>query len=260
MAVFVVFLALVLLSAALEVFVVVKIISAGEVDALKGAVVAINGTGLAALLAAFIKLVRRQFVAGDMVSEDHLLDYFKGRLRSIDGVVSLADASRRKQLATELVRECLRLAESVLRGWIGNYHFELSVFENADEPVIVAYYDSGGGLEPRSKPQRDANPNYYREHGYEVVELLSNPGNNVHALPNTRKGEHDYSFANEEQRRRIGSTVLHCFCNDGPRALVIACDRAKVLKKDRRIETLVRAVGTAMHGEYAHDTLLGGSA
>lgn len=258
-AVFVVYLLLVLFSAGLEVFIIVKMVSAGEVDKLNVVISALNGTGLAALLLVFTGLVKRQFVVNDMISEGQLRTYFEGRLRSLSSLASLAAEQDRRRLATELVRECCRFAESVLKGWVGEYYFELSVFEDAVHPVIVAYYDSGGETEPRSKAARESNPEYYRQQKYEVVELLERPGNTVIYLPDTRSAQLHYSFTSEDQKRRIGSSILYCFCNERPRAVVITCDKSQSLAPDRRLETLLRALGQAMRAEYMHRDLVAAS-
>jgi hypothetical protein len=256
---FVVFLLLVVVSAALEVILVFQILSTSQVSNLSTAITAINSGGLAVFLVIFARLVQANFAATDMVTEYQLSKYFEGRLDILNGVASLSESIVRNRVTTELVRECLRLAESILKDWIGEYHYELSVFENKANPIIIAYYESGGEIEPRSKYARDVDPEFYRTRRYEVVELLENPANKIIYLTNTRSSAYSYSFLNEEQRNRIGSSILYCFCNEGPRAIVITCDKEGTFTSDRRLETLVRALGTAMRAEYAHDKLVASS-
>lgn len=248
--IFRVFIILVMASACLEIFIIMNVINTGDVRSYKSIVAILNGGGLFLLFRKFIRMIDDVFRKLDMIDERHLKSYFENRLACLNYESPPENLNALYSIISALSQQILKLTESILYGWIGPFHFELSVFENSTTPRIIAYYDSGGDNEPRSKKAREDDPDYYRKKRHEVVELLENPNNSIFYLPNTHLPEASYSFLNKEQEKNIKSTLLYCFCNDGPCALVITCDRPGALAQDPRLDSLIRAIGLAMRAEY----------
>ena len=149
-----------------------------------------------------------------------------------------------------LLGEVLRMTEEILRNWIGEYQYELSVFTDRDHPKIIAYYETGGQNTPRSMLQREEDPDYYKKNSYKVVELLVNPSNKVITISKTTDPEVNYKFLNQKQIEKIKSTLLYSFCLNTPMALVVVCDVPGVIdKNDNRLINLINAVGMAMKFE-----------
>jgi len=238
----------VIASAALEIFIVLYMVLTKNAGQLETILFVLNGTGLIMLFRTFNKMVKGHISYNEMITEDHLKSYFENRLSCVNTALPPRIKEEIDKLNSLLAQQILRFAENVLKGWVHGHHFELSIFEDSQHPKIVAYYDSGGESEPRSKNAREKDPNYYENNRYEVVELLKKPGSSVIYIADTHASQ--YSFVNPEQQHNIKSSLLYCFSNEGPRALVVTCDRQNALRRDPRIDAFVRAVGTALRAEY----------
>lgn len=201
---------------------------------------------LACFIRAFRKLVNRTFIDKDLINEDDLKKFFRNRLDRISSYPHITPENK-TLVCHALLGEVLRMTEEILRNWIGEYQYELSVFTDRDHPKIIAYYETGGQSTPRSKRQRERDPDYYKISGYKVVELLDNPSNEVIAISKTTDPEVNYRFLNQKQAEKIKSTLLYSFCLNSPMALVVVCDAPGVIdKSDPRLINLVNAVGMAM--------------
>jgi hypothetical protein len=240
----------VIASGALEIYLILKIIDGSKLEVIKSALTILNGSGLFILFRIFIKMVDKLFNPNEMITEEHIKKYFENRLNTLDGSNGITEINEIYKLISTLTQQILKFTESILKGWIGNYHYELSVFENSITPSIISYYDSGGENEARSQKLRENDPEYYIKKKYEVVELLNHPSNKIVFLPDTQSSNVNYSFTSKNQADNIKSTLLYCFCNEGPRVLVITCDSKSKLTANSRIESLIRAIGTAMRAEY----------
>jgi len=194
----------------------------------------------------------RKFVAKEFTEriniEDSLKDYFHRRfsvLRSVNNPIN------RETLQHDLSRQALIFLEQILCEAIGMNHYELSVFSNKDHPEIICYFDSNKNETPRSSQERKIDPDYYKKHKYEVVDLLLSPVTKPVVISRTEDPSVQYSFVDDHQKRFIKSTLLYCFDIDSPRALVITCDRAQAFsKEDHNFTKLVAAAGLAIRGEY----------
>lgn len=240
---------LTLAAAGLEVWLIVRIVELGQVSILSGVLAALDGAALLYFLRLFAKITEQTFAKKDLVPEENLRNYFRGKNSFISSFKAVNRANR-DVFVCQLVRELLRFLEELLRSWVGPYHYELSVFSNRDFPEIVAYYETGGQTVPRSHVARQQDPEYYKKMKYEVAELLEHPSPEVIYIPETESHDMRYSFVDESQRMRIKSTVLHCLSVDVPRALVVVCDRRRTLREDIRLTTLIQAMGVAIESEY----------
>ena len=189
----------VIASGVLEAYLIIKIVEGEKLDIIKPALTILNGGGLFALFKIFIKMVNSLFNTNEMITEEHIKTYFENRLSTLTGSDEYTGIEEMYKLISSLTEQILKFTESVLKGWIGSHHYELSVFENPDTPIIISYYDSGGETESRSQKQRSDDPRYYIKQGYEVVELLKNPSNNIVFLKDTQSSKIHYSFTSKKQ-------------------------------------------------------------
>lgn len=150
-----------------------------------------------------------------------------------------------KTITSHAIGGALEAAIEYLRDKYGEGRFEISIFHNREEPDILFYRDSVGNKEPSSADGRRKEPQYYRAHKYEAVELLDNPSDRILIYPSLTTLTATYSFATEEQKKRIRSTVLHSFTFREPHVLVLVADRKSVFQKDD--STLIEFVGCLGH-------------
>lgn len=246
-----VFLILVLASAGLEIYVVVRMIELQEVARLGTVVAVVNGTGLAALLVVFVRLLTRQYLLQDFISERHLQAYVDRRLMAVRHAVDLTTEAGIRELDTSLSRACLRLLEEILRDWYGNHRFQLSVFANPAHPEIVCYWDTANHELPRSHNERLQDRDYYRKQRYAVIDVIEQRSPDTLVVADTRSDASKYSYVNAEQRQNIGSTLLFRFSTQEPGVLVVACDQSEIFhSSDTRLWTLVSAIGIAVRSEW----------
>ena len=239
------------MSAALEVWVIYKVIQTSEVSLLKGTLSIINAGALVYFIRIFAKLVNRTFIDKDLITEEDLKKYFRRRLDLINFHPAL-DTSNKDTFCRGLFGEVLRMTEEILRNWLGPHLYELSVFSDQDHPKILAYYETGGQDNPRSKLMREKDSDYYKKSEYKVVELLDNPSSEVIIIPKTTDPGVRYKFLTDEQREKIKSTLLYCFCMQTPLALVVVCDFPDAInRQDSRLINLIHAVGMAMNCDHS---------
>lgn len=251
------FLILAVASAALEAYIVVRVIDAGKLDALKTIFGAINGTGLALLLRLFIQLLRQEYLSGDSITEHHLANYFRHRLETVSHTGQVESRGAYKALQLGLSHSNLRLLDELLRSCYGWHRYQLSVFANREHPEICCYYDSAGQDLPRSHRFRIEDPDYYRRAKYEVVDLLDAVAPDYVVISNTRDHKSGYAFVNEEQKGRIGSTVLFRFAVDQPGVLVVVSDQGDLFQtSDDRLHSLIAAIGMAIRLEWTLEAKL----
>ena len=241
-------------SAGLEVYVVVLLVGLREFDALKTVVAVLNGTGLAFSFRLFLQIVRKEFLAGGSITENHLTRYFGRRVDTVSRTPEIRSRDEYSALRLHLSQENLRFLEDILRSCYGPHRYQLSVFTNSEHPEISCYYDSAGQHVPRSHQARQEDPDYYRNQRYEVVDLLDARARDYIVIPDTHK-PNSYSFANQEQRSTIGSTVLFRFAVEPPGALVVVSDEPNLFQEsDSRLFAVVSAVGMAIRLELLLET------
>lgn len=150
-------------------------------------------------------------------------------------------------LSAKLITVYLELLEQLLSRKIGAQEFAISIFCDAENPKIVAYYDSNSRRVPRSKPHRDENPKYYVEKGYEVVKLLNNPSTGFIVKTDLMKDSQSYNFVTGQQRRQIRSTILYAISPVWPAAIVVTCNKAGAFSQnDQTLKDLIRGLGSAI--------------
>jgi hypothetical protein len=246
-------------SAGLEVYIVVLLVSIREFDALKTVIAVLNGTGLAFLFRLFLQVIRKEFLSGGSITENHLATFFGRRVDTVMRIPEIRSRGEYSSLTTHLSQENLRFFEDILRSCYGPHRYQLSVFTNSRHPEISCYYDSAGQHLPRSHQFRQQDPDYYRKQGYEVVDLLEAQARDYIVIPDTHKSKR-YSFVNQEQKSTIGSTVLFRFAIDNPGALVVVSDEPNLFQeRDSRLYTMVSAVGLAIRLELMLERKMAGA-
>lgn len=229
--------ALALASGGVELWLFVHIVSSGEVDSLEAIVACLNGAFVFAATKMLIDAWRAQFISRTEVLDLRgLSDCHSGRLQ----LVSVHEASNPQpvqEINRQLITQYLKLLERLLNANLGSHHYELSLFCGANEPEIVAYYDSNSNTTPRSHTHRKANKLYYIENKYQVVEILKKPSTRTHYIKDTQSDAEDYSFTSDAQKGKVRSTLIHCVDIKWPAAIVITCDKEKVLANEREFRT-----------------------
>lgn len=230
--IFIVGVIMALASSGVELWLFIVLVNEGNYEIIKLAIAAANGL----LVFGSIKMIMESW-RSLFINETGPVDL--GRLSNCHSrrlqVVNQADLNSPHivpSLNRQLITQYLVLLEGLLQANLGHNHYELSLFCDANEPEILAYFDSNGNMTPRSHVKRLENPNYYIENNYEVVELLKAPSTETQFVENTLADTEDYSFTSEEQKGKVRSTLLHCIDVRIPAAIVITCDKENVLGPD----------------------------
>lgn len=213
----------------------------------KGVTSVLNGSILFGAGRAFLKLLSKTFLEPDaVVSFNKLHRFASDRCRVLDSDVAGDgdEYSNRQRLVTEI----LSFAESCLRGWVPGTHFELCVFIDPDQPLLFAYFDTNHDNVARSMRDREQNPHWYIENKYEVTKLLAKPSSHPLIIQDTAAKKVQYSFASEQQRKQLKSTVLWCFDVGTPCAIVVSSNARNAFREsDPEVTSFVKFVGTMAH-------------
>lgn len=201
----------------------------------------------------FFTMIKKEFLDKKFLTQQDLKEYFILRAFSIEMATEVKEYYF---CADKLILNSLRFAEKILRKQYGNeLKFEISLFTNRINPQIKYYYNSTGFSIPSSNSARQANPNYYLEKQYAVVELLKNPPNDVCIKSETSKD--NYSFVTEEQKRRIKSQAMFCICNQKPYVLVITCSKKNIFKEnDTDFIQFIEAIGNCIKADIEMKNIL----
>jgi hypothetical protein len=139
--------------------------------------------------------------------------------RRVQAIRSMSATKAGYRSADALILPILRLAEEVLQEHCGQEHYELSVWATPAKPEIIAYYDSARQERARTYAERQRNPLFYRQQGYEVIRLLDHP--DTKPIVKTRLSAQKYRYQGPKQVKNIKSTILYCFDQARPAALVV---------------------------------------
>jgi hypothetical protein len=157
-------------------------------------------------------------------------------------------------MTVEQVTNTLIFAEKCLRPWRPGTHFELSVFIDQSEPLLLAYYDSNASRRARSMSDRERSRTYYVDKRYEVVGLLAAPSSFPKVIPDTQAAGVEYTFASANQSKQILSTILTCLDTASPCALVLASNsRNAFAPGDSEFMWFLRYVGLLIWQDLHRD-------
>jgi hypothetical protein len=232
--------------ACIEVYLFYAMVSSGFTVG-KGVTSVLNGGILFTGGRVFLKVLSKTFLEPDAVISFNKLHRFASdrcRVLDADGANHGDEYSNRQRLVTEI----LSFAESCLRGWVPGTHFELCVFIDAEQPILFAYFDTNHDNVARSMKNREQNPYWYVENRYEVTKLLANPSSHPRIIQDTAARKFQYSFASDQQRKQLKSTVLWCFDVGTPSAIVVSSNAKNAFREsDAEVTSFVKFVGTMAH-------------
>jgi hypothetical protein len=200
----------------------------------------------------FLRIISKNFL--DLgVTPSRLHEYSSERARLITEAQRLG--TDEYPIREELVRNTLKFSEAWLKGWVPGTHFEFCVFVDREMPLIFAYFDSGKDSVSRSMKERQNNPKYYIERGYEVVKLLQSPNSQVRILKDTTKT--DYAFTSNSQREQLKSTILMCPNVEVPLALVLSSNEKDAFRgNDTDVILFFKYVAESVYGDLVEGNFL----
>jgi hypothetical protein len=113
-----------------------------------------------------------------------------------------------------------------LNGWIPGSHFEASIFVDADQPLLFAYFRLNDDTAARTMAERAKDPKFYIKKSLRKSPScwLSQRHNSYVEKYGASEGSVQ-SFATDQQRKQIKSTMLLCFDVIQPSALVLTSNR-----------------------------------
>jgi hypothetical protein len=229
----------------LEIYLVVELTR--DPGIMKGVLAVVDGLAIASTLSLVNKGWENEFLSGPLITGKALHECFHNRFEVVHALPAPNNDRTVSNASASLVRAYLRMLENLLAKKVGKHDFELSVFCDAEEPKIVAYYDSSSRIWPRSHVERTNNPLYYVEKKYEVVALLRNPVAQFIVKSNLEKSKGGYEFVTAHQKRQIKSTILHVISAEWPAAIVVTCSKAGAFQEDDEVtKELVRGLGSAI--------------
>jgi hypothetical protein len=236
---------------ALEIFLFYWLFTHG-VEPESAGIGALNTGFLAALALRFKRMIDKHFLAPEPLPIPKVSRWAADRIHISAQAARFGhdQFSHRK----ELVTNTLRLAEDCLKGWISGTHFEICVFVDREEPLLFAYFDSDNATVSRSMADREQNPKWYVEKGYEVTKLLSNPTSQPKVISDTTKPKEAYFFHSDSQRNQIKSTMLYCLDVERSSALVISSNEAGALKEsDHTLVEFIKLIGVLVRHDLFSD-------
>jgi hypothetical protein len=225
----------------LEIYAIIRLINGEELaERIAGGLI---GAGvIAGSVPIFLKLMNTTFLRtnGRLAKSIHRLATERKQL--------LAEAAKgdQKQLDVKnrLITNTLKTGEEALNGWVEGTHFELSVFVNPGKPEMVAYFDSTHSRFARSMAARKGDPEYFLKKGYEAVKLLQNPSSQPVIISDTASTASKYTFATNQQKSQIRSTILLCCEISEPIVLVVTSDaKGAFSPSDEELIFFIRFLG-----------------
>ncbi len=190
----------------------------------------------------FMLMISRNFLKSNVLSSARLQKLSSERCTIIEN----ARRSNEEVYLTRgnLIRNTLKFCEESLKGWVPGSHFELCVFVDQDQPLLFAYYDSNHDTNARSMKERERNPRFYVEKGYEVIRLLQTPTSQALVLKNTLDEKANYVFTSSQQRKQIKSSVLICLDLNTPCALVVSSNKTNAFSEsESEVMLFIRYIG-----------------
>jgi hypothetical protein len=240
--VFVMFCCFTIVCLIIEVYLCYSMISNGF-TAGKAVTGLVDGSIMVACGKLFVRVVSKAFLQpDDIISFSKLHRFASDRCRIVDqdAQADLDDFATRQHLLTEI----LSFAEESLRGWLPGSHFELCIFVDRDQPLLLAYFDSNRASTARSMQYREENPYWYVEKNYEVLKVLGDPSSHPRIIQNTGRKESKYSFVSTQQRKQLKSTMLWCIDVAAPCAIVVSSNATNAFREsDPEVTSFIKFVG-----------------
>ena len=195
---------------------------------------------LGGLGAIFKKMLDAAFLAREVLPTARLQRLHSERVAIIAGRPPSDHGSFETRRA--LVTNALRFAEETLNGWIKGSHFELCVFVDPEQPLLFAYFASNRDSVARSMTERERNPKFYIDKGYEVTKLLEAPTSHPRVIGDTHDAKAKYVLTSAAQQKQLRSTLLLCLDLGYPCALVVSSNEAGAIPETDPQFHVVRAL------------------
>lgn len=123
--------------------------------------------------------------------------------------------------------------------------------------MLFAYFDSNHKTTARSMKERERNPRFYVEKGYEVTTLLRTPTSYPRVLRDTNDTTSKYVFTSEEQRQQVKSSVLLCFDVATPCALVVSSNESNAFQgTDPEVMSFIKYIGESVRYDLIERDLI----
>jgi hypothetical protein len=227
-----------------EVYLVYSLVH-GEITNIKAISAFLNTTVLVLIGRKFGEMISKTFLQSSIIPPERLHRFASERCSIIQNAIS----SRQDAYLTRqnLITNTLKFSEESLRGWVPGSHFELCVFIDQKEPLLFAYFDSNHDTTARSMGERERNPHFYVEKGYEVTRLLQTPTSYPRVLKDTHDPKANYVFTSNDQRKQLGSTVLICLDVTTPCALVVTSNQKNAFPEtDPEVMSFIKYIGESV--------------
>jgi len=242
-------------SVALEVYLVYSLVQE-KFSNIQAFTAIVNGGLVFAFSRLFIQMISRTFLKPS-IRPDRLHRFASERC----GIIENAQHSGQDEYLSRqrLITNTLKFSEESLRGWVPGSHFELCVFVDQEQPFLLAYFDSNHDTTARSMKERERNPRFYAEKGYEVTKLLRTPTSHPHVLEDTHDAKVQYVFTSDEQRKQLRSSVLLCLDVATPCALVVSSNEKSAFPEtDPEVMSFIKYIGALVkydlfEGDFIRD-------
>jgi hypothetical protein len=217
----------------------------GEITSIKALSAFLNTTVLVLIGRKFGEMISKTFLQSSIMPPERLHRFASERCSIIQNSIrSQQDPYLTRQ---NLITSTLKFSEESLRGWVPGSHFELCVFVDQKEPLLFAYFDSNHDTTARSMSERERNPLFYVEKGYEVTRLLQTPTSYPRVLKDTHDPKAKYVFTSNDQSKQLGSTVLICLDVTTPCALVVTSNEKNAFPEtDPEVMSFIKYIGESV--------------
>ncbi len=237
----------------MEIYLVYSLVGKGFSN-FRAVLAILNGGVLYPVGRLFTQMVSRIFLQPS-ITPDRLHRFASNRCN----IAEKAQASGQDTYLTRqsLITNTLKFSEECLRGWVPGTHFELCVFIDQEQPLLFAYFDSNQDTNARSMKDREANPRFYLDKGYEVTKLLRTPTSQPRVLKDTHDKKAKYAFTSTEQRKQLKSSVLLCLDVTTPCALVVSSNEKKAFSEtDAEVMSFIKYTGALVFCDLIDDDFI----
>jgi hypothetical protein len=231
-------------SVGVEVFLLYSLV-VRDFTGIKVASAFLNGGVLVLFGRGFWALISKTFLTPSRMPPDRLHRYASQRCSIIENASGLGQDLY--LIRRNLITNTLEFCEECLRGWVPGSHFELCVFVDQEQPLLFSYFDSNHDVTALSMKERERNPRFYVEKGYEVTKLLGAPTSYPRVVGDTLAGKAEYAFTSAVQRKQLRSSVLLCLEVATPCALVITSNEKNAFSEtDPELMSFIRYIGASV--------------
>ena len=131
------------------------------------------------------------------------------------------------------------------------------MFVDRDQRLLFAYFDSNRHAKSRSMTERENNPRFYLDKGYEVTKLLKHPTSEAVILKDTSDAKINYVFTSPYQRKQLRSSLLICPDVTTPCALVFSSNKKNAFRENEpELMSFIRYICKTVRYDLMEDDFL----